>query len=377
MISGKCLDLDELNKSLEQPLCVFVLPISGGGFVTQLAILQHLCESKYLPNLILSASGGNVAAYVGAAADWKWAGIERISRELSQNLFVSSWSRVATLSKIFGYFKGNFYNRGSGVYDFLNNYFNSTTIQKYEIWTGTYNSTRSKARLFCNRSAQTSILDPNCIDNDLTQSLEPIFNDGNITNIADAGVASASIPSLVPPQIILNEEYVDAAIAAASPLTFMKEPILDYLHKHDVPLHLIYINSVDLANPNIEPINNVLDTIRRATSNLVRSQTVIDRLAGYELLRCHGTILKEEFVCNYDTMQAIREMQTYIKYLMIEIYPKTAHDIDLTNFNGEIVVEHMKQAYKDCCCRLYWVEPKNRDYVNQINYLINICKGII
>lgn len=41
---------------------IYILPISGGGFVVQLAIIQHLCELKYVPDLCLASSGENVAA---------------------------------------------------------------------------------------------------------------------------------------------------------------------------------------------------------------------------------------------------------------------------------------------------------------------------
>src|SRR3972149_11408146 len=127
---------------------VLVLPVSGGGFVSQLAIIQHLCESHIVPDLTLSSSGGNVAAYVAAAADWKWPGIERVAKDLTQDLFVRPWSNITSVAFIMGYFKGDVYNRGSGVHEFLSRHFNTKTITNYEIWTGTYNKRRQRARLF-------------------------------------------------------------------------------------------------------------------------------------------------------------------------------------------------------------------------------------
>lgn len=355
---------------------ILVLPVSGGGFVSQLAILQHLCESHFIPDLTLSSSGGNVAAYVAAAANWKWPGIERIARELSQDLFVKPWNSVSSLSMIIGYFKGDVYNKGSGVRDFLSRVFMSTSITKYEIWTGTYNKNRQKARLFCNRSKDNSIMDVSCIDYDLTQSMSPVFADGDIEMIAQAGIASASIPAIVPAQKIMGEDYMDGGVAGASPLTIMQEPILKYTQVNNAPLHIIYVNSVDLSAPDLKPIHNVLDTWRQATNDLVRSQTVIDRLSGYELLRCHpGVMNKDEFICNYENMERIRQIQSRVKYSMLEIYPTGRFDIEIVNFNGDNVISAIHEAYKNCKCRLWWLSPLDNICDQQVCNLLDACKN--
>lgn len=355
---------------------ILVLPISGGGFVTQLAGLQHLCEAQFIPDLTLASSGGNVAAYVAAAANWKWPGIERIARELSQDLFIQPWNNITAVSMVMGYFKGAVYDKGSGVYGFLSRHFNSETITKYEIWTGTYNKNRQKALLFCNRAAKDSIMDSSCIDHDLTQSMEPVFANGNVELLAEAGVASASIPAIVPSQRIMGEDYIDGGIAGASPLSIMQEPILKYVQVNEAPLHIIYVNSVDLASPNIKPIHNVLDTWRQATSNLIRSQTVIDRLSGYELLRCHpGVVHKEQFACTYQNLERVKKIRSHIKYSMLEIYPTQRFDIDISKFNGDDIIQAIHTAYKNCLCRFWWISPRDGVCDPTICTLIDECKN--
>ncbi len=355
---------------------VFVLPVSGGGFVSQLAILQHLCESQIIPDITLASSGGNVAAYIAAAANWKWAAIERIARELSHDLFVEPWNSISALSMIIGYFKGNMYNKGSGVNNFLKKYFTSDTIIKYEIWTGTYNKNRQQARLFCNKSKEASIMDVSCIDHNLTQSMSPIFANGNIELIGKAGSASASIPAIVPSQQILDESYVDGGVAGASPLTIMQEPILKYVRDNNTSQHIIYINSIDLSNPNINPIHNVLDTLKEATQDLVRSQTVIDRLSGYKLLRCYpGNMNVEEFICNYENMERIKEIQSKIKYSMLEIYPIDIFEINIVSFTSDDIVTAIRAAYKNCKCRFWWLCPDDITNTKNIYQLLDLCKS--
>lgn len=354
---------------------VLVLPVSGGGFPNQLAILQHLCESKFNPNLTLASSGGNVAAYVAAAADWKWPGIERVSRELTQDLFAKPWNNVPTLSLIMGYFEGNVCNKGTGVQNFLNKYFTHETIMKYEIWTGTYNKHRQKARLFCNRDKESSIMDVSCIDHNLTQSMEPLFTNGNIDLIGKSGIASASIPAIVPAEIIENEAYIDGGIAGASPLIIMQEPILKYIRDNKTALHIVYVNSIDLCSPHIKPCRNVLDTWRQATHDLVRSQTVNDRLAGFQLLRCQsGHMNQEEFICNYENIERVKIIQSKVKCSMLEIYPTEHYSVDIRNFSGEDVINTIKKVYDKCKCRLWWIVPDEYTYNQDIHNIIIDCK---
>jgi predicted acylesterase/phospholipase RssA len=356
---------------------ILVLPVSGGGFVSQLAILQHLCESKFNPKLTLASSGGNVAAYVATAANWKWPAIERIARELSHDLFARPWNTVASLSMIIGYFKGDVYNKGSGVHDFLSRYFTSASIMKHEIWTGTYNKNRHRARLFCNCSEESSIMDVSCIDHNLTQSMKPVFANGNIEIIAQAGIASASIPAIVPAQQIMGEDYTDGGVAGASPLTIMREPIIKYIRDNDSSMHIVYVNSVDLSDPNVKQIHNVLDTWRQATNDLVRSQTVIDRLSGYNLLRYYpGDMNMEEFICNYENMERVKQIQSRVKYSMIEIYPTKKIIIEIVNFNGDDVISAVHDAYNNCRCRLWWLSPVDGIYDPKIHELLSACKCI-
>lgn len=344
---------------------ILVLPISGGGFVSQLAILQHLCEINFIPDVTLASSGGNVAAYIAAAANWTWSGIERVARELNQELFARPWNNISTLSTIIGYFKGDVYNKGCGVYEFLQKYFDTNTIVQHEIWTGTYNKNRQQARLFCNKKRGTTVMDVSHIDHDLTQSMTPVFADGNIVVISEANMASASIPAIVPPQKILGEDYIDGGIASASPLTIMQEPILQGTRGKS--MHMIYVNSVDLSRPVNKPIHNVIDTWRQATSDLIRSQTVIDRLSGYEILRCHpGDMHKNEFTCNYENLLRIKQIQQHVSYSLLEIYPTQTYEVNIANFSGDDVITAIRAAHSHCRCRMWWVSNVG-DKISVIN----------
>ena len=335
---------------------VMIIPVSGGGFVSQLGIIQHICEMGIKPDLIMASSGGNVAAYIAAAAKWKWPGIERIAEDINQNMFIKPWSNISSISLLFGYFKCDIYDHGDGVKDFFYRYFNSKNIGDYEIWTGTYNKTRQKSSLFCNRSRNESILDPVILDHELTQSLDPIYLDRNIDMIAKASIASASIPSIVPAEIINNEEYVDGGVSSASPFIIMQDAIRNHIIINNKKMHLIYINSIDLSQKQIKPCNNIIDNWRQSMHNIVRSQTVIDRLAAYQLLRFFpGEMNKEEFSCSYENLQRVKRIQKKYQYSLLEIYPLNYNEVNILNFTGNNVIEHIRNVYPNCACRFWWL----------------------
>jgi len=344
---------------------VFILPISGGGFVSQLAGLQYLCENNIKPNITLSSSGGNVAALIASAANWKWAGIERISKDLTNDLFALQWSNISIISNIIGWFQASRYNEGKNITGFLHKYFTKETIMNDEVWTGTYNKDQKRTCLFCNK--KNSILDISHIDFDLTQSTLPIFAHGDINLIGKYGTASASIPSLVPPQKIMGSLYEDGGVSSSSPLTVMTEPILNYVIDNKTSMHLIYINSVNLSNHNQKSINNIIDNIKETTSDLIRSSVVNDRLAGYKLLKNFpGIINYKEFDCNYDNIGKIKIIQSEINYSLLEIYPTVKYEINIMNFNGNDITNEIHKSYKDLKCRFWFIYSDDLDKVNNI-----------
>lgn len=351
---------------------VFILPISGGGFVSQLGILEHLCDGGIEPNVMLASSGGNVASYVACASNWKWAGIERVASNLSRENFCKPWSPLSPLSILIGYFKGDVYNKGDGVKQILMENFSEETIKKYEIWTGIYNKNKQKSRLVCNRSKEESILNISCIDFELTQSMDPIYANGDINLISECIMASASIPAIVPSRTIENDEYIDGGMACASPLAIMQEPILKYCKEKNERLHMIYINCLDLSVTNLNPVNNVLDKWKQATFDLIRSQTVFDRLTAYEILRnFEGKLIKAEFKCNYDNLKKIKNIQNTIIASLLEIYPTKLFDVDLFKFTGEDIVNNIHLAYNNCRCRV-WIITNDNNHSNIKKLISNL-----
>jgi len=332
---------------------VIVLPVSGPRFVVQLGITEHLCEAKIYPTLMLASSGGNVCAHIAAAADWKWPAIERISRQLKPNLFVSPWSGFKPAAQIIGYFNGNIHNRGQGVEDFLRNNYTERTLRKYEIWTGTFNRTQDKARLFCN--LDKSMLNVDDIDKDLSKSMDPVYINGDISLLSKSSLASASIPAVVPPQIIDDEEYIDGGVAGASPLIIMQNIILNYAQ--DKNLHIFYINPLPVAeaDKSLRPQRNVIDTWKHAAKSIITSQNVLDRVCGYNMVNslCKD-IQKVTFPCSCRNLRYVTKLQQYCRATMLEIQPEREQPFNIIDFTEADIIMGIRKTYGHCLCTLWY-----------------------
>lgn len=221
---------------------VYVLPTSGGRFVNECALLQdiYLARAKlgqrlygrrsYAPDLVLGASGGNIAAYLGLSGDWTEAGIDRALRKAKSEYFFRPWVQEG-LSIIpnpgMALFKGTLFQTGDGVQQVFEGIFDTQTITRTEIWTGTYNEEARKAQFFCNRSKSQSLINTGNFNDELFiyDSLPLIYLDGDVENIGKVTMASASIPGFVPPVEINGVKYSDGGMMYSSPVAVFRPEI--------------------------------------------------------------------------------------------------------------------------------------------------------
>lgn len=236
------IDLKSLDNELP-PLTIYCLPVSGGGFVGQLGLLSEVYEAKwiacdrrfngskdYKPNLIFAASGGNVASYIALAGDWSPAGIMRIALKIEVPLFIRSWlpeqmSFIPTW--VVGAMKGAIYRQGYGAGHLFRSIYTSDTVQRTEIWTGTYDAVNKRAQFFCNLDRSKSLVNPDHFnDSAALYGCMPLkYLNGDLEKIAASCMASASIPMLVAKQHIDGLKYADGGIMYASPTTVMTSEI--------------------------------------------------------------------------------------------------------------------------------------------------------
>lgn len=339
--------------------------------MVQLASLQLIAaassqERQWRPNVTLASSGGNVCAYITSAADWDYNRMEYIATMVTPSMFMSEWLPVTPLSPIAGFFQGSVYNRGSGVSSLFHDLFTETSIKKHEVWTGTYDKTERKSRLFCNLSARETCLPMDHLNVGSAQCLDSYYMDGDISLIAKVSVASASIPTIVPPQNILGGMYQDGGVAMASPLTMMQDPISRRARSDErgrgSSLHIMYINSMDVSSPrnpdDAARFRNIIGNSQDTVSDMVRAQTVVDRSVALGLIarsRRHTMYLDFKWhISNIEKLVTFLRAD-HVAGSVTEVYPIQPIEIDIINFTPEDVTSAMTRARLGCRARFWWI----------------------
>jgi len=326
---------------------ILIAPVSGGKLITQLTALELLCSIKYKPKYALGASGGNASIFISLAADWKWSGIRRISQQLDSSMFLSPWSSIAFISYIIGFFKGSVHSYSDKLMKFYKTHFNSESIQDVETWTVCYNNVKKLNQLFCNKGDTELKLMKEC---ELKRCMNPIYANGDVELIAKYCYATASIPSIVPPQIIQNESYSDGALGCASPMTYMADSFVDLDN-----YRIVYLSALNLSAINSKEPVNIIDTWLHATSSILHTLLSYDRYIAYLLIKSKGEVKYEEFLFNLNKVESIINSDT--KYYLLEIYPKEIISLDIVNFTGDDVFRLMNYIRNNeiLYCRYWYV----------------------
>ncbi len=352
---------------------IAVLPVSGGGFVSQLSLLSIHPD---VPHTFLCSSGGNISAYIALAADYQPYAIERILNCMDSQMLLKSWwpTPIDFLpSWLAGYSRGSYYNHGYGVEDMFQSIFTKSSIARKEIWTGTTNCELCKCQLFCNRSRNTTQLNINNFTLNEFNTLPLKYLKGNISDIATITLASASIPSLVPPMTFNAVKYCDGGATYASPLTPMS-PIFRPYKK----LHIDYINSFDViaANPLLSTTMGTL--IKTTTSEMIHSMILQDRSNGIELVRKEVEHLNYfEFCCSEELLKELTIFRKTLRRSFLEMYPIEYYNIDMSNYRPEDAVKILHTDRKQFRCRFWWNGSRTFDeMVNIADCLRNECCNI-
>lgn len=351
-----------------------VMPVSGGTFAAQLGLLQLLTAAvPERPAAILGASGGGVAAVAALCGGWEPRGIARVAATLHHEVFARKWVASPPVSMAVGFFEGTLYREGTGFHAVLATYLSPAAAVRTEVWLLACNLETQKAALFCNRAAADARLPAAAVDAALVQCAPPVYLGGDLAALAAAMQASASIPTIVPPQLVGGVPHADGGLFYASPLTPLQQA-LERQAQRDGRLHLVYVSGCDLAKavaflsrPPADAKSSLLDTGFLAAGGLVRGQQLSDRLAALQLLqacgrrahsaRCPGTS------ANFALLPALwaAAARTFV-----EVFPAapagappvySPASVDITGFAGPDVLRVMGEARAAAALRVSWVGP--------------------
>ena len=334
---------------------LLVAPVSGGMFPNQLAMYNMLPS---IPDIILASSGGNIASYIALAADYNIHGMERILRCLNSSLLLKSWwpGILSFLPSIIaGFTRGSIYDSGIGFEPLFQTMFTPYTISRKEIWTGTTNCNTSKCQLFCNLSEHESTLKLKNFTYDEFNIMPLRYLNRNISDISAITLASASIPSFVPPVTFNGAKYADGGATYASPLTPMV-PTLRYHHK----LHIDYLSSFDVISTKPLIMKDMKDIIKSTTQGMIHSMILQDRSNGVELIRNgSGELNFIESFCTANCLKQLYKFRNTTTRSLLELYPINDNMIEMDNYVFEDANRILHLNEKHFRFRFWWLGDRD------------------
>ena len=315
---------------------IFILPVSGGGFVSQIAGIQCLCDNGYKPDAVLSSSGGNVAAYIALASGFDSHRMRMIASTLScenyigkPNLF-SIGSNIVSKSSIFQVPDPSF---------MFDDYFpNRETVTRTEIWTGITNISTYRPRIICNRSYENSVLrfEP-------TAHMDVTYQGGDIFQLKKVFVSSASIPMLVNSTNIDGCEYMDGGLSSASPLSLVYRQI-----GRRESFNLIYITGTDIYRPKSHNTNGLIARATSSGGSMVYNSIIRDRDTAISLLgKCEERVLDPSNWWEEYELYRSRYNRTVLELCT------SSEDINMLKFKESEVLRKLEMCKSEISYKLY------------------------
>jgi hypothetical protein len=250
------------------------------------------------------------------------------------------------------------YDRPTYTQEFYNSIFDSESIVKHELWTGTYSPNKRKAVIFCNRENSRSIIE-NKIDIKKLGCDVPHYLNGDIKRISLACEASAAIPTIVPPVMIDENKYYDGGLSAGSPFTYMADSLP---HKD---IHLTYVSGFDIEEMG-EKVTSLYSSIVNVTSLTINTFSnsiyykdrarAIDFIQGYKE---NKDIYISAGSCDLTKMKEIESKRKNAICSLVEYYPSSTKLLKLTSFESKDINEILKETGKNFNYRLWWKGEKN------------------
>lgn len=335
-------------------------PISGGNFISQIAILTKLLEvrnrsqqiEKLHMDLYLGASGGSLANIISTFFEGSKESIERILYTMDSKMFVQNWwkGKVNFIdSKLISVFKDSIYQSGTGAVENFKklvseDYFTQKDIP--ENWFLTYNNDKNTPVIHSTLTSESTLF------NELEEinNSEIKFLNTDLEKIVNTVMASASIPGLKKSVNLEDENHVDGGIANPSPYYYFSESIYQKCNTLQLkpPYHYYYLQPHSLKIENKDTgiwLGDVLIGIQK----MIVYNILKDREYMFEnWLRIIKKGKKDLFhlvfskVTKKEMMELLEENQNYDYFIIM--YTEE-NSIDITTFKKTDLENSFNKCY--------------------------------
>lgn len=365
------------------PIDLLVAPVSGGYFISQVAIIATLLEARGGQQFDINcgASGGNIACYIASLFDKTSESMEKITYSLNSDMFLDNWwatNLEFIPSMVIGIFKsGGIYKPGYGSELFVKHIFTTKIINASstpEIWSLAFNLKDYLSELFCSKGKDKSILSKYITEEMLLEAgcQKTTYCDGDLDLITSVITASAALPPLRPPVLINKVKFTDGGVSRSSPGFLFSEALYELRNDPENSstygtggVHYFYIYPFDLLNKTSRNLD-----IRRSVDNshwiseiieIINSTTVNSRFADRQslmenwlritgLARKNLTFIKETKVNVKMLKTKLDELSS--KHYFIVFYTKDAY-IKINKFAEKELREQYNIAKNSITYEIY------------------------
>lgn len=242
-----CRCIPDTNIINKQDLVFFDLPISGEFFPIQLGQLLLVLKSfkrldKKNPDIVFSSSGGNISAYLCHTNDWDPNRIVNNLGLFNSEAFLTSWLDKMPFNFFSFLLSKSLFCKGYGFESFFKYFYGPNKETGYspkaesgtEIISGVVCMCKKNKKVihktYSNKCCEKkSILIKNKINTNpyMCEDEDIIYMKGNVKEISQITVNSASIPFLVPSHEDNECFYSDGGSLFASPFTMFSSYIFE------------------------------------------------------------------------------------------------------------------------------------------------------
>jgi hypothetical protein len=299
---------------------------------------------------MMAGSGGVVASTIYITSNYDPVAMIRNAREVQSSIYIKSWTPKAIdfiPSKVLGVFIGSIYNTSDNLQSTMKTLASPALLKETELWILAFNASKAETGLFCTCSKDRAIIQDN--EGHLKLYKQLVYMDGDVEYFTKVATASAAIPSVVPPILIDGDYYADAGLVHSSPLTPLSIDI-----QHIDQWHIIYLTPYNTDLINVTNFDgSIIDTIAYATQTIIGGTIKTDRHQSYQMLTQRGKVIEETM-----SIEEYLERRDDWFSSVMEIYPLIDNKVDLSNFDGDDVVNIMLNTYQKLGIRVWYVVSK-------------------
>lgn len=323
-------------------MLIFVAPISGGWFPSQLG---PIIATQQKPDLMMGASGGNIALYLAQLSDFSLEKFKTIAPEINRKMFIQGSVVEALL-------RGSF-KKGQGIEEFFTKNYNPDEAIEVITLASKVGSTPIERAItpaypvcFSNFSEEKSLIKKSYQEEKILYDFDQIIHLSDTEDIARACLASASIPHIAPPEEIQGVDYLDGGMTYASPLAIFSEQLLVLNPKK---FQLVYFTPYDTNN--FPQIFKTTPIRYRETLLSVHYYILQDRASA---LRYINPKKRESHIgVNCEFMNNLMKKYKNKNYVLFVQPCKIDPEINILNFNGGDIIKNVEMAQESLCLYIW------------------------